>query len=72
MFEFIGKAVAGIVSVAVIGAAAAFLNGSILMLGIGAAHGWIPAIPTAGYWSCVLIAYATRLMFAVQASSGSK
>lgn len=35
----------------------ALLGGWALMIGIGAVHGWIPAVPTAGYWTSVVIAY---------------
>lgn len=60
MFEVIGKAFVGIISVFFIGMASAFINGLVLMLGVGAVHHWLPAVPTVGYWSAVLIAWATR------------
>jgi hypothetical protein len=60
MFESIGKAFVGTISVTAIGFMSAFPNGLILMLGVGAVHGWLPAVPTTGYWTSVLIAWATR------------
>jgi len=42
----------------VIGIPFSFVTGWAFMLGVGAVHGWIHAVPTVGYWTSVLITYA--------------
>jgi len=46
----------------VIGIPFSMITGWVLMLGVGAVHGWIPAVPTVGYWTAVLITYAISVV----------
>jgi len=63
MFEIFGKAVAGIAGTAMLTLVSSFLGGLEIMLGVGAVHGWLPVVPTVGYWSAVLIFVGTKSIF---------
>lgn len=61
---------AGVQALAVfIGKAAfSFLAGLFVMLSVGVLHAAIPAVPTFGYWACVLFAYTMLLFKSVKTS----
>jgi hypothetical protein len=44
------------------GALMAAMNGYIVMIGMGVAHSWIPAIPTIGFWGAVMICLTVRTL----------
>jgi hypothetical protein len=71
MFEKIIQGFLMSLIVAVIAMPVALWGGFVFMIGVGALHGWIPAVPTIGYWTAVLVAYAVSVLSPL-GSSASK
>jgi hypothetical protein len=57
MVEALGSIVGVIIGVALAAVLGALFAGWILMLSVGAIHGWIPAVPTMGLLTSMMIAY---------------
>lgn len=62
VFEKILTGFGKLLFVMILGVPFAFLSGLILMVSVGAVHGWIPAVPTVGFWTAVLIAYGLSVL----------
>lgn len=57
-------AVTGCISALVAAILTALLNGFVVMVAVGAAHEWIPAIPPIGYWAATLVTLGVRTLMA--------